>query len=129
MRLAVLLAPLLLGGCVERLISVRSEPPGAAVYLDGERAGETPCEIRYAWYGTRTLTLEKAGYSSISRDVPLRPPWWQIFPLDFITDILIPITLSDRTELHFLLREEKRERVDPDAIKKRADELREKTKP
>ncbi len=128
MRWAAVVLALALAGCVERIITVRSQPAGATVYVDGDKAGETPCDVKYAWYGTRKVTIEKAGYASVSRDVELRAPWYQIFPLDFITDVLIPITITDRTELHFLLQEEKEGAADPEDVKKRAAELREKAR-
>ncbi len=128
MRWLVLIVPIALTGCVERYISIRSQPAGATVYVDGERVGETPVEVKYHWYGTRTVTLEKAGFTSATRQVELDMPWWQIFPLDFVTDVLIPFTITDRTELSFLLEEGKQERIDVEGVKKRADELRQKAR-
>ena len=58
MRLVAPLLFLCLAGCVERLISVRSDPPGAAVLLDGDPVGVTPVEVPYTWYGTRDVTVE-----------------------------------------------------------------------
>jgi len=126
MRWLLLALPLALAGCVERILTVKSEPPGATVFVDGDRAGETPCDVKFTWYGTRTVTLEKAGFVSVSREVDLRTPWWQIFPLDFFTDVLIPFTITDRTEVQFLLQEEPKVEVDVDAVRKRAAELKEK---
>lgn len=93
----------LLAGCVERTIYVRSDPPGAVVYLDDERAGVTPCEIPYLWYGKREIVLELQKYRMVREIVTLNPPWWQYFPLDFITDVLVPFTIRDRTELSYVL--------------------------
>jgi hypothetical protein len=45
MRFALLALPLALAGCVERILTVRSEPPGAAVTVDGDPAGTTPCDV------------------------------------------------------------------------------------
>ena len=128
MRWTAAVFALLLAGCVERIITVRSEPPGATVFLDGDRVGETPCDVGYVWYGTRTLTLEKRSYLSVSQSVEFRAPWWQVFPFDLLTDVVIPLTITDRTELQFLLQEEPKERLDPKDVKARAVELREKSK-
>ena len=38
---------LVAAGCVERTITVRSDPPGALVYLDDVERGETPCTFRF----------------------------------------------------------------------------------
>jgi hypothetical protein len=122
------LAFLLLTGCVERLISIKSDPPGADVYVDGELKGKTPVEVPYEWYGGRDVTLEMPGFVSVTKRVVLRYPWWQIFPLDFITDLLIPFTLTDRTELHFMMARETGEKEDIDGLKKRAQELKERVR-
>jgi hypothetical protein len=128
MRRLLPLGLLLLCGCVERLISVRSTPPGAAVSIDGEPAGVTPVDIPYTWYGTRDITLEKPGYRSITKRVKLDPPIWQIFPIDLVTDLLIPFTLTDRTEIRVLMMRESGETLDVDALKRSAGEMRDKVK-
>ena len=119
------LALVFLGGCVERLVAVRTEPPGAAVYLDDEKVGETPCEVEYVWYGERELVVELRGHRSVRETLPLRPPWWQFFPLDFITDVLVPFTITDRVEVEYTLQRERATEEEVDPILKRAAELRE----
>src|SRR5687767_13323668 len=57
LRLLFVLMPLILAGCVERLLEIRSDPPGAEVYIDGERKGMTPYTEKYIWYGVREVTL------------------------------------------------------------------------
>lgn len=118
------LALLFLGGCVERLVAVRTEPPGAAVYLDDEKVGETPCEVEYVWYGERELVVELQGHRSVRETLALRPPWWQFFPLDFITDVLVPFTITDRVEVEYTLQRERASEEEVESILERADELR-----
>ncbi len=120
------LAAGLLSGCVERLVAVRTDPPGATLYVDGEKAGETPCEVRYVWYGTREIALERRGFMSVRESVVLRPPWWQIFPLDFVTDVLLPFTVTDRVELEYVLRPAPASAAEREEALRRAAELREK---
>jgi hypothetical protein len=127
-RWPLVLLPLLSAGCVDRFISVRSDPPGASVLLDGEPAGRTPVEIPYTWYGTREVTLELRGYRSVTRMVPLPAPWWQYLPFDFITDVLLPFRIHDRTELLFLMEAEPQGPAELEGLKARADELRQKTR-
>src|SRR6185436_12506869 len=100
---AALLTPLFLSGCVERFLAIHSDPPGAAVYLDGEKVGTTLCEVTYTWYGTRDLVLDLKGYTLVRQQITLSPPWWQILPLDFITDVVIPISIHDRTVVSYPL--------------------------
>jgi hypothetical protein len=126
---ALLLAALSLGGCVERLLAVHSDPPGAAVYLDGEKAGTTPCEISYTWYGTRVLVLEIRGYSLVRQEVVLNPPWWQIIPVDFITDVVLPFTFRDRMSVSYVLEPAPISPEQVEAVLERAAELRKKATP
>lgn len=123
---ALLLAGFSQAGCVERLLAVHSDPPGASVYLDGEKVGTTPCEIPYLWYGTRDLILELRGFTLVRQQVTLNPPWWQITPLDFVTDVVVPITLHDRMSVSYTLDTAPVTRQEVDAVLERADELRKK---
>ncbi len=129
LRRAVLLLLILgaapcLGGCVERILAVRSEPPGAVVYLDGEKVGVTPCEMKYLWYGTRELVVELSGYRLVSELVTLSPPWWQIMPLDFLTDVLLPFTITDRVDLVRTLEPAPVSKEEVQEVLRRAEELR-----
>jgi hypothetical protein len=118
------LAPLLLAGCVERLIAVRSEPGGADVYVDGEKIGRTPIDVPYIWYGTREIVLEKRGFREIRERVALNPPWWQYPGLDLLTDVVLPFTITDRTELSFHLERAPLSREEIDDVLRRAGETR-----
>ena len=123
-RIGAILACCLLGGCVERLVTIRSDPPGATVKLDDEVVGQTPCEVGYTWYGTREFTVELPGYRSTSRLVELSPPWWQFFPLDLLTDVFLPFTIRDQRNLRVLLDPEPATIEEAAAVLKRADETR-----
>ena len=126
---ATLLAALSQSGCVERLLAIHSDPPGAAVYVDGERVGTTPCEVNYTWYGTRVVVLELRGFSLVHQEVVLSPPWWQIIPIDFITDVLIPITIRDRYPVSYTLDPAPVSPEEVNAVYERAEELRKRSLP
>lgn len=126
---ALLGAALSQTGCVERLLAIHSDPPGAAVYLDGEKVGTTPCEVPYTWYGTRSVVLELRGFTLVRQDVVLSPPWWQIIPLDFITDVLIPFVLRDRMSVSYTLDPAPVSPEEVHTVLDRADELRRKALP
>lgn len=126
-RIGLVLGTFLAGGCVERIVAVRTEPPGATVYVDGERVGETPCEVKYVWYGTREIAVERRGFKPVREWLALRPPWWQIFPLDFVTEVLIPFTLTDRLEVEYVLEPlPPASPADREEMRRRAEELRRK---
>lgn len=132
MRRAILLAALLVAGlsqagCVERFLAIHSDPPGAVVYVDGEKVGTTPCEISYVWYGTRLVVLELRGYTLVRQEVTLSPPWWQIIPIDFVTDVVIPFTIRDRMSVSYLLDPAPVSPEEVNDVLERADELRKKS--
>ena len=126
---AVALAALSQAGCVERILAIQSDPPGAAAYLDGEKVGTTPCEVTYTWYGTRVLVLELRGYSLVRKEIVLNPPWWQLTPLDFLTDVVIPMTLRDRLSVSYVLEPAPVSPEEVDAVLERAEELRKRSLP
>ena len=125
MRCIGIVAGLLLAGCVERLVIVRSEPP-ATVILDEKTIGTTPVEIPYTWYGKRELTLERPGYRRIREIIVLNAPWWQIFPLDFITDVIVPFTLHDHVTFDYTLEPLPPPGDEREEVLRRAAEMREK---
>ena len=126
---ALALAALSQTGCVERLLAIQSDPPGAAAYLDGEKVGTTPCEVAYTWYGTRVLVLELRGFNLVRQEIVLNPPWWQLVPIDFITDVLIPMTIRDRMSVSYTLDPAAVSSDQVDAVLERADELRKRSVP
>jgi hypothetical protein len=121
-----IVAALALGGCVERFIHVQSDPPGAVVTLDDQKVGATPVDIPYTWYGKRLLSVDLKGYAQVREIIALNPPWWQYFPLDFITDVLVPATITDRSEFSYTLEKAAVSDKELEEVKKRAAELREK---
>ncbi len=119
---AVLAAACLASGCVYRRIIVRSDPPGARVILDGQEVGNTPVGIPFTWYGTRQMTLVKPGYETHTELVKIPSPWYQVFPLDFVSDNFLPGHVADR---HEISRQLSPQAVAPlDQLEERAESLR-----
>lgn len=117
-----ILAATLLQGCVERKLLIRSEPDQATVFLDDQRVGVTPVEVPFVHYGTRRVVLEKQEFAQLVSLETIRPPWYQVFPLDLFFDLLIPFRVRDQHELEYHL--ERREPVvlsdeDLDRLKER----------
>lgn len=101
----VVLATLLLlpTGCVRRRLTVRSNPPGALVYVDNQQIGTTPCSVDFTYYGTRDIRLVKPGFETLTVKQPIPTPWYEIPPLDFFSENLTPVKLRDnRTVLYEL---------------------------
>lgn len=86
---------LALGGCVQRRMTIRSNPPGALVYVDDYQLGTTPVSHDFVYYGTRKIRLVKDGFETLTVRQPFPLPWYQIFPLDFVTENLLPWEIRD----------------------------------
>lgn len=88
-------AVLVAAGCVQRRMTIRSNPPGALVYVDDYQLGTTPVSHDFVYYGTRKIRLVKDGYETLTVRQPFPVPWYEIFPLDFVTENLIPWEIRD----------------------------------
>lgn len=82
-------------GCVQRRMTIRSNPPGALVYVDDYQIGTTPVSHDFVYYGTRKVRLVKDGYETLTVRQPIPLPWYEIFPLDFVTENLLPWEIRD----------------------------------
>jgi hypothetical protein len=91
----VAVSVVVLPGCVRRRLMVRSNPPGAMVYVDNQLIGTTPCATSFVYYGTREIRLVKAGYETYTVNQPIPAPWYQIPPLDFVSENLAPRQIQD----------------------------------
>ncbi len=125
--LAVALALISCASCAaQRILTISSEPPGALVLLDDQVVGTTPYQREFQAYGTRRVTLYHAGYRTSSRLVELIPPWYARFPIDIISEVLIPVGWKDIHAVDFTLEPESGEVTEPDlqAVLERAENLR-----
>jgi hypothetical protein len=98
--LCVLIA---MGGCVQRRLTIRSNPPGARVYVGDEEIGTTPVSTDFVYYGTRKIRLVKDGYETMLVNQPIPAPWYQIPPLDFVSENLVPGEIRDERVVNFQL--------------------------
>jgi hypothetical protein len=98
-----LLAAVGSSGCVARRLIIHSSPPGALVYIDDKEIGTTPLAVNYIYYGTRKIRLVKDGYETLTVLEPIPAPWWDHFPLDFVSENLVPGELRDVRPLHYQL--------------------------
>ena len=82
-------------GCVRRRLNVRTNPPGALVYVDNQQIGSTPCSVDFTYYGTREIRLVKPGYETLTVNQPIPTPWYEYIPLDFVSENLVPNKIRD----------------------------------
>ena len=90
-------------GCVRRRLTVRTNPPGALVFIDGQEIGRTPVATPFTYYGTRKFRIVKDGYETISVNQPFPSPWYQLPPLDFVSENLVPNEIRDERVVDFEL--------------------------
>lgn len=109
-------------GCVKRKLTIRSQPAGALVYVDQQEVGQTPLSVPFTYYGTREIILEKDGYQTVKEKHRIRLPWYQIPPLDFITENLISKEIHDERVLDFQLQPQVP--TDETQLQQRAEQLR-----
>jgi hypothetical protein len=88
-------------GCVRRRLTVRSNPPGALVYVDDREIGVTPVSTGFTYYGTRKLQLFKDGFETITAKHKFRAPWYQLPVLEFIVENLCPFEIRDERHVDF----------------------------
>lgn len=109
-------------GCVHRRVTINSSPSGAAVKVDGKDIGYTPASFDYTWYGTREVQLLRDGYETHTEMVDIAAPWYQKFPLDFVSDNFLGRHVTDHRQFSFQL-EPKRTDL-PSSVMQRAGSLR-----
>jgi hypothetical protein len=111
-----------IGGCVQRRLTIRSNPPGARVYVGDEEIGTTPVSTDFVYYGTRKIRLVKDGFETMVVNQPIPAPWYQIPPLDFISENLVPGEIRDERVVNFQL--VPLQAVSSDHVLARAEQLR-----
>jgi len=110
-------------GCVRRTLMVRTEPEGARVFLNDYEVGTSPVSVDFTWYGDYDVIVRKDGYETLKTHHEIKPPWYQVPPIDFVAEILVPFEIHDEREASFTLRP--MAEVDPETLLQDAVELRE----
>ena len=105
----------LLGGCVERTLTINSDPPGALVYLNDQEVGRTPLKREFTWYGWYDVAVRMEGYKTLKTSSPVVAPAWLWVPFDLFAELL-PFPVKDEHRLHYKLTPETEEDVDPKTI-------------
>ncbi len=92
-----------LSGCVERKLTINTEPQGAVVILNDEEIGESPVTVNFNWYGDYGVRINKDGFETLNTHRELKGPWYDHFPFDFFAQIVIPNRIVDSYEWTFEL--------------------------
>ena len=106
-RITKLIVPgaFLLGlGCVERTVSITTEPSGATVILNDQEVGKSPVKVPFTWYGDYDVLVRKEGYETLKGHHRLNAPWYQWPVIDIFAECLVPYTIhDDRTMPTFVM--------------------------
>jgi PEGA domain len=124
--LALLTLPTALACRAERHLVFETDPTGATVRLDDQVVGQTPLDLRFEHYGSRQLTIYREGFRTYSTVIEVDTPWYSYFPLDFITEVLLPFGWEDTHRFEVVLEEETGRVTDTDLadVLQRAETLR-----
>ncbi|MCC6580441.1 MAG: PEGA domain-containing protein [Phycisphaeraceae bacterium] len=68
----------MLAGCVERRITITSNPSGALVRLNDEEVGRTPLTVPFKYYGVYDVRLNHDGYKPLWTTHEAKAPWWEL---------------------------------------------------
>lgn len=99
----ILIAGSLLGGCVERELTINTKPEGALVVLNDEEIGSSPVTVSFEWYGDYYVRISKPGFETLNTHRELKGPWYDHFPFDFFAQIVNPNRIVDSYEWSFEL--------------------------
>ena len=121
--LTLIVSGLCLTGCVERKLTINTEPPGAIVTLNDEEIGTSPVTVGFEWYGDYDVRIAKPGYETLKTHRNLKAPLHDKFPIDFLAQCINPQRIVNSYEWTFALEEKKP--VDKDELIKEAQKLKE----
>ena len=126
-RLLLITVAFTAAGCVERRMTIRSNPSNALVILDGQEIGFTPVSVPFHYYGVRQIKLVKDGYETKIINQHITAPWYQKPGIDFVSEVLIPWRIRDERDYGLSENEYKLEPkmlVSQDQLLQRAQEVR-----
>lgn len=109
-------------GCLRRRMTIRTNPPAADVYVDRHWIGKSPASTSFIFYGTRHIEVVANGYRTEKVLRKLNPPWYQLPPLDFISETLWPYEIRDERIIDITMTPE--QPVSSAELKARANTLR-----
>jgi hypothetical protein len=88
------------GGCLERTVTITSEPPGAVVRLNDVEVGRTPITTEFTYYGVYDVRLNREDSEPLAVEQRARAPIYEYPPFDLAATIL-PIPIRTRLAWHY----------------------------
>ena len=93
----------LIGGCVERELTVKTEPTGGVVFLNDEEIGVAPVTTSFLWYGDYRVRVVKSGYETLITHKKLKRPLDDYPVFDFLAEAVWPFRIRHQYEWNFEL--------------------------
>ena len=103
-------------------MTVRTNPPGALVYVDDQEIGTTPVSTDFTYYGTRKIQLMKDGFETLTVKQTFSPPWYEYPVLEFFSENLWPMETRDEHLLNFQMQPQ--QILPSEKLLQRAEDLR-----
>ena len=97
------LVAVILAGCVERRLTINTNPQGAMVILNDQEIGTSPVTVPFNWYGDYWVRATKDGYETLNTHRQLKAPLHDYPTFDFVAQILYPGRIVDAYEWTFAL--------------------------
>jgi hypothetical protein len=119
--LALTAVALAQAGCVERTVTITSDPPGALVFMSSVEVGRTPVKVPFTWYGDYEIILRQEGYQTLNTHYEINPPIYDVPPFDLLS-AMAPWTYHYDKSANFIMA--KAQPTNEQEIKQRAEELR-----
>lgn len=82
-------------GCIERTITINTEPEEATIFLNDQEVGRSPVVVPFTWYGDYDIIVRKDGYKTLQTHHRVVTPWYELPGIEIITECLIPFTVHD----------------------------------
>ena len=89
-------------GCVRQSLTIKTDPPGAMVYVNDQLKGSTPVTYNFMWYGWHRVTIRKDGYQRLDDRKLLHAPPYLWIPLDLVMELL-PLPIRDTRQWSYTL--------------------------
>ena len=102
-------------------MTIRSNPPGAQVFVDDYEIGTTPASTGYTYYGTRKIRLVKDGYETLTVYQPMPAPWYDFPGVDFFSENIWPCKIRDERAFDYQM--SPMLQVPTEELKSRAEQL------
>ncbi len=99
---ASLLAMAAATGCVERRLSITSEPTGALVTIGDNEVGRTPLETTFKYHGVYDVLVTLDGYEPLRTTGKASAPLYEYPGPDLVAEVL-PFTFRNTQRWHYVL--------------------------